>query len=134
MDPEIEEVREWIERVQEDLRAAQVDLGAAPPLVRDALFHCQQAVEKTLKAFLTARKVPFAKTHDIDELGLACEKLAPELKNIIDPARGFTVFAARFRYPGASTVPNRSEAAETLETARSVYDAIASRLPGPDVR
>jgi predicted nucleotidyltransferase len=33
-------------------RAHSVDLAAAPPLIGAAVFHCQQATEKSLKAFL----------------------------------------------------------------------------------
>ena len=134
MKPELEEAREWLDRAQEDLRAAEVDLGASPPLIRDALFHCQQAAEKALKAFLAAHNVPFRKTHDLDELGDACEKIEPELKSAIAPAGELTAFAVRFRYPGAPSLPDKTEAARALETARSVYDATASRLPGLDVR
>jgi HEPN domain-containing protein len=43
----------WLRKAEGDLRAAAVDLGADPPLVDDALFHCQQAVEKALKGLLT---------------------------------------------------------------------------------
>jgi HEPN domain-containing protein len=55
MSPEgerIAEAREWLVKAALDLRGAQIDLEAMPPLLEDALFHCQQAVEKSLKAFL----------------------------------------------------------------------------------
>lgn len=50
-------------RAQEDLRGAEIDLAAAPPLLGDATFHCQQAVEKALKGFLTWHDRVFRKTH-----------------------------------------------------------------------
>ena len=40
----------WLEKAAIDLRSGRVDLDADPPILGDALFHCQQAVEKTLKA------------------------------------------------------------------------------------
>jgi HEPN domain-containing protein len=43
------EARGWLTKAKEDLRGAEVDLGASPPLSGDALFHCQQAAEKALK-------------------------------------------------------------------------------------
>ncbi len=46
--------REWLERAKEDLETGAFSLTADPPFVRSALFHCQQAVEKAMKAFLTA--------------------------------------------------------------------------------
>ena len=47
------DTRAWLEKASMDLRSARVDLEATPPIVGDALFHCQQAIEKTIKAMLT---------------------------------------------------------------------------------
>ena len=44
-------VRGWLSRAANDLRAAHIDLDAEPLLIEDALFHCQQAAEKTLKGY-----------------------------------------------------------------------------------
>ena len=53
LDPALaREVSAWLVKATEDLRAAQVDLKAEPPLLNDSLFHCQQACEKALKALL----------------------------------------------------------------------------------
>lgn len=62
------DTRAWLEKAFMDLRSASVDLGAAPPIVGVALFHCQQAVEKVIKALLTWDDRPFRKTHDLAEL------------------------------------------------------------------
>ena len=45
--------KESLRLAGEDLAYAAHALTARPPFVKDALFHCQQAVEKSLKAFLT---------------------------------------------------------------------------------
>jgi len=62
------DTRAWLSKAQQDLRAAALDLTASPPLLEDTLFHCQQAVEKALKALLTWHDRPFRKTHDLVEL------------------------------------------------------------------
>ncbi len=130
MQPEkIEEVRSWLAKDQTDLRAAAVDLGTMPPLVRDAMFHCQQAAEKSLKAFLTAHDSPFRKTHDLDELAIACGRIDPALEREVDPARELTAFAWKFRYPGEPAEPSREEAETFVSLARKVYEAVRSRLP-----
>jgi HEPN domain-containing protein len=49
--------REWMEKAATDLRAARILLHAH--IASSALFHCQQAAEKSLKAFLTGHGVPF---------------------------------------------------------------------------
>ena len=46
------ETRAWLIKAVTDLRAAELDLGASPPLLEDVVFHCQQAAEKALKGFL----------------------------------------------------------------------------------
>jgi HEPN domain-containing protein len=124
------EVREWVEWADEDVRAAAVDLKADPPLLRDAAFHCQQAVEKVLKAFLTARETPFRKTHDIDELARPCEAADPTLAPLLDKARDLSPFAWRTRYPGDAIILTPEDAAVYLDLARTVVDTVRRKLPG----
>jgi hypothetical protein len=38
----------WLRKASNDLRYAGIDLAAEPPASEDAVFHCQQAVEKAL--------------------------------------------------------------------------------------
>ena len=123
------EVRSWMSKALEDLRGAEIDLEASPPLEGDALFHCQQAVEKALKGFLTLHDRPFRKTHDLDELATECEELDPSLAGVLDRSRDLTPFAWRFRYPGEDEPPPVEEAAEALSLARELVDAILARLP-----
>jgi len=98
-------------------------------LIGDGLFHCQQAVEKALKAFLAAHEVPFRKTHDLDELAIACGRIDPGLDREADAARELTAFAWEFRYPGESEEPSRQEAEEALVIAGRVFQAVLRRLP-----
>lgn len=61
-------------------------------------FHCQQAVEKLLKAVLAAKAVPYRRTHDLEELfGLLVESGAP-LPEALKQSRRFTGFAVEYRY------------------------------------
>jgi HEPN domain-containing protein len=72
-DPErVAETKAWLIKALVDLRAAEHLLVAQPPLTGLALFHAQQAVEKTLKAFLSWHDIPFRKTHDLSVLGQQC--------------------------------------------------------------
>lgn len=127
------EARAWFQKSANDLRGADIDLAAVPPLIEDALFHCQQAAEKAMKGYLTAHERVFRKTHDLDELARACEAIDPSLNSTLAEARDLTVFAWEFRYPGDSHVPSLEEAGRMLALARSAYDLLLSRLP-PHVR
>lgn len=82
-----------------------------------------------MKGFLAAHDRPFKKTHDLDELGQACESLDSTLMPLLMPARDLTVFAWEYRYPGATDVPSLTETRNALATACLVYETLLSRLP-----
>lgn len=125
----VAETREWLQKALLDFRGARIDLDAEPPLLEDALFHCQQAVEKALKGYLAWNDIPFRKTHSLEELGASCEQVDPSLKEALDPAVPLTEFAWAFRYPGDHPAPTQDEARQGLDTARRTVAAILARLP-----
>jgi HEPN domain-containing protein len=130
MKPEkILEVKAWLKKAADDLRGAEIDLAATPPLIEDALFHCQQACEKSLKGFLTCHDRIFRKTHDLDLLANACLEIDASLTRELDEARDLTVFAWEFRYPGEVEVPPEVEVRSYLTLARQVFNSIRRRLP-----
>jgi len=123
------DTRAWLAKAALDLRSAQADLAAAPPIRGDALFHCQQAVEKTLKAWLAWHDRPFRKTHDLGELGAQAVVLDPSLEPLLRRAAPLTEYAWQFRYPGEVTDPSAEETAAGLSLAERVMAAIIDRLP-----
>lgn len=93
-DPQrVADTRAWLRRSQGDLRAAEIDLAARPALLGDAAFHCQQAAEKVMKAFLTWHDAPFRRTHDLAELGRQCVRLDASLESVCRRAEVLTVYA-----------------------------------------
>ena len=79
-------VEEWIRRGHADLWSATLLLRAG--YVQEALFHCQQAAEKALKAFLASKRQPFPRIHDLAELGLLCSAFDPSLEELLAQALG----------------------------------------------
>lgn len=122
------EAKAWLNKARHDLRCARIDMDADPPELEDALFHCQQAVEKALKAFLTVHDCIFRKTHDLDELAAACERIDHSLMDVSVPARDLTVFAWEYRYPGTPDVPSKVETREAFDLADRLLKAILDRL------
>jgi HEPN domain-containing protein len=121
-----EEVGAWLERARQNLRAAEVDLDARPPLLGDAAFHCQQAVEKALKAFLTRHDHRFRNTHDIGELALACLDHEPSLDDLLRECAPLTEYAWPFRYPGEVFEPERREVEDAQRLARQVVQEVTA--------
>jgi HEPN domain-containing protein len=130
LDPvKVADTRACLEKAAMDLRSARVDLEAIPPILGDALFHCQQAVEKTLKGFLAWHDRPFRKTHDLVEPGMQCSAIDEGYEELLRRAAPLTEYAWKFRYPGDVAEPTAGEAERALALAAAVVSAAAERLP-----
>ncbi len=130
LDPaRVAETKGWFTKAASDLRAAEFEFGASPPLLADIVFHCQQAAEKSLKGFLSWHNIAFRKTHSLEEIGEQCLQIDSTLKPIIDRAVPLTDYAWKFRYPGEPDEPSVAEAQEALAIAREVYEGVLIRLP-----
>jgi HEPN domain-containing protein len=130
LDPErIAEARAWFVKAADDLRAADFERTAEPPLTSDIVFHAQQAAEKALKGFLAWHDRPFRKTHNLVEIGEACVLVDSTLEPLLRRAAPLTEYAWKFRYPGEPEPPPLNEAEAALALARKVYEAILDRLP-----
>lgn len=125
----LEDTRAWLAKARTDVRCAQVSRSAVPPILEDALFHCQQACEKALKAFLAWHDVPFRKTHSLEEVGEQCLRLDPTLSAIVDTAVPLTEFAWAYRYPGEPDEPEPSSVDQAIDTTVELVEAILVRLP-----
>ncbi len=125
----IADTKAWLKKAGNDLRAATIDLDADPPLLEDMVFHCQQAVEKSFKAFLTFHDQPFRKTHNLEEIGEACLKIDPSLTDLVAKAVPLSEYAWAFRYPGEPETPDLEESESALSVAQHVNEAILHRLP-----
>ena len=96
-------VRDWLTRASHDLQAARLLAAPDHPLLNTAIYHCQQAAEKAVKAWLQSRDDPFPKTHDIEELVEQAGKLNPDFRRLTLPASVLTPYVSAFRYPAVRT-------------------------------
>lgn len=118
----------WLDRADHD-RSAATRLNTPGCLELEIIaFHCQQAVEKYLKAFLTLRAHPFQKTHDIGLLVTYCESIDASFSAIREEAEPLTDFAVTFRYPGPG-FPTRAEVDRALQVMENVRSFVVPRLP-----
>jgi HEPN domain-containing protein len=125
-----QDVRAWLKKAAFDLRAAEHEMSAPEAgLWSDVVFHAQQAIEKTFKAFLAWHDVPFRKTHNLEELGRVCVSVDATVRPLVDKAAPLTEYAWKFRYPGEPSEPSELEAEEALNTAREVFRELTKRLP-----
>lgn len=92
---------EWMKKAEEDFQVAVLLSNGKKRSFYDAIcFHCQQAGEKYLKAYLALKKIPFQKTHDLNILKNLCAKNEGDFELISDLAISLNAYAVAFRYPG----------------------------------
>lgn len=125
----VEETRAWLIKAAMDIKAAKHDFSADPPILGDIVFHCQQAVEKAFKGYLTWHSQRFRKTHSLEEIGEQCVDIDSTLKDIVDMVVPLTEYAWKYRYPGPFEEPPLEEAENAMKTVNFVYEEIIRRLP-----
>ena len=129
MPPEWELVQQWLSRARMDLNTAQAALAFQRPEPAAACFHCQQAVEKSLKAFLVFQAVEFEWSHRIEYLVNLCVEQDKTFEQIRNSAAPLSDYAVRFRYPAEEADPSPEQAKEALDVAQKVYGFVLDRLP-----
>jgi HEPN domain-containing protein len=130
----IAETAAWVQKSRKDLWRAEATLTLDPPDTEDCLFHCQQAAEKSLKAFLVWRDQPFRRTHDLVELTRQCTNLEPALSLALHGIGPLTRFAWEFRYPGESEAPSMDQARDWLAKVKQLLQTVEAWLPDDIVR
>jgi len=123
--------REWLTKALHDLQTARITAAAADGPLDTAIYHCQQAAEKTVKGWLTASSVAFEKTHDIRRLIKQAAGELPDFKRFTTAAEVLTPYVSAFRYPGLTTdpMPSREEFDEALQYGQAIYDFVLNLLP-----
>jgi HEPN domain-containing protein len=130
-EPTIELVRDWLTRAEHDLQAARILQAAKNSPLDTAIYHCQQAAEKSVKAWLQSKDNPFPKTHDIEKLVEQASKINPDFVKLLLAATVLTPYVSAFRYPGGSgeSMPSREEFDTALQHAQNIYDFVLNLLP-----
>ncbi len=110
-------VRQWLAKAQVDWATVAIlrrDAGAPKEAI---CFHCQQYVEKLLKALLTLHQIEAPRTHDLRRLIQIAMPLAPKLGPLADQADGLSIHGVENRYPDDWREVPESELAEMLALA-----------------
>jgi len=122
-----DELREWLRLAQQDMLAARRPHEGR--LYEGACFHCQQAVEKLLKAYLRWENQDPPKIHDLTVLLDLCQRIEAPFANDRDRWEWLTGFGVTFRYPTEVPRPDVAEATGALEAAEDCWTALLSKLP-----
>jgi len=128
MQADLEIARRWVGRARDDLLDADNNLRADETPLGLVCFHCQQAAEKYLKAFLAAQGEYPPPTHDLLVLLTEVRSMSPAVDSLWDDLAALTAYAVETRYPDDWSEPSREDAEEAREAAGRVEDWLRQAL------
>ena len=121
--------RNWLIKEQHDLASARVLATSNPPLLDTAIYHCQQAAEKSLKGYLVYCDQAFERVHDIEVLIRLAMLRVETFVDWIDVGIELTPYARVYRYPGYATEPGQEQFDRAVTEAEGLYGFVLSMLP-----
>lgn len=114
----------WLIKANEDINATLALSNLGIEMYANTIcFHCQQSVEKFLKAFLVVHGVNFKKTHDVDYLLAKCMEINQQLFEDIN-LKELTEYGVNIRYPGDMMQPALSETKQYIEITKQIKNII----------
>jgi HEPN domain-containing protein len=129
MSEEMEIARQWLAKARNDLLNADNNLASKEIPFDTVCFHCQQAAEKLLKAYLTANGHVPPLTHD---LLLVLEKVLPlnkKAEKLRDALAILMPYAVEIRYPDGFSMPTEADAREARKAADQVLRWLEDTFP-----
>jgi len=123
------EIWQWLTKSQHDLGSAHRLMEGEEPYLDTAVYHCQQAAEKAIKAYLTYGDIFFERTHNLIALLAFCMPSEPTFAQWRAEAEMLTPYATEFRYPGDILNPEMDEVKQALVAAESIVDFVIQLLP-----
>ncbi|MEN6644487.1 MAG: HEPN domain-containing protein [Armatimonadia bacterium] len=120
----------WLDKATQDLSAAEVLNQDQEAFSEVILFHCQQAAEKALKAFLQWADVRPPRTHDLILLLGLCVDLKPQFEELAEPCQALQALAVDPRYPVEASDADFLPPDEATQHAHHVLDYVISALSG----
>jgi len=123
-----EYLSKWIAKANEDIFTVKQLLKENPEYCTSTIcFHCQQALEKFLKAFLVKNQVSFSKTHDVDFLLNKCIDINATIFAAVN-LLSLNEFAVSVRYPDENLIPTMEDVDYYSKLAFEIKNIVESNL------
>ena len=118
-------IKEWVDKANKDIKAVE-KLRNEQDITEIVCFHCQQAVEKYLKALLIYNGEDIQKTHNIDFLLNKCKTYNPEFEEYI--GNSLSDYAVDLRYPDTQYIPTIDETEEAINLMYKIIEIVKKMI------
>lgn len=121
-------IRNWLQKAENDLTLAKDEryLKEENHVTDGICFHCQQAAEKYLKAYLVSSGIDFGKTHNLEFILIKCVTIDRDFEQL--DVGNLTYYGVTVRYPDDFYMPTLDEADKAIIIAENVKAFVRSRI------
>jgi HEPN domain-containing protein len=118
-----------LDKAEKDFLTVEHELSFSNAVAETVCFHCQQAVEKYLKAYLTFLDIPFSKTHDISELIELCSTKDEQVLKFKEEADKLThLYEMEISYTDDFYEPSSTDTKEIYDIAESIKKYVLNKI------
>ena len=121
-------IEEWLSFSKEDLDTAKVLLSGEYLYNRSICYHCQQAAEKDLKAYVIYLDLPLNKTHNLIKLVDQIRELDTEIIGLQNDVAILTEYIVTARYSDDSEPITDEESKLAFEVTKRINNYIKSKI------
>lgn len=129
MSEQTEIAKQWLAKAESDLLNADNNLKAENIPYDTVCFHCQQAAEKMLKAYLVARGKEYPISHDLLLILEQITSLDPKAEQLRDTLILLMPYAVEVRYPDDYSMPSAEDTRQARDAARQIRHWLEAACP-----
>lgn len=128
MNEQVKEISQWIIKGDHDLGTAKITFLHIPEFLDTVTFHCQQAVEKYLKAYLIFQSVSFRFSHDLIYLLDMITVNDADFNCFYDSLSELQGYAVEIRYPNDTIFLSEEKVEDVMRLAKKIRDFVTSKM------
>ncbi len=128
MNDKLRVIKMWIEKADHDLGTAELTHKHIPEYRDTIAFHCQQAVEKYLKAYFIFNNLPVKRTHDIVALLGLLSTIETVSDELFDEVAELQDYAVEVRYPDTIIELTDNDLLHALTITRNFRKAFLRKM------
>lgn len=128
MSVHVDEIRKWVIKGDHDLGTAKITYLHIPEYLDTVTFHCQQAVEKYLKAYLIFKNITFKFSHDLIYLLDIITQKDSDFESFYDTVSELQGYAVEIRYPNETIYLSNEKVEKAMIIARNVRELVTRKM------
>lgn len=118
----------WVIKGDHDLGTARITFKHIPEFIDTVTFHCQQAVEKYLKAYLIYLGVNFRFTHDLIYLLDLINESDSDFRKYYNEVAQIQGYAVEIRYPNETIYLTSDKVESALQIAAEIRTFVLKKM------